>query len=287
VTRIALGVQYAGTAWHGWQSQPGRNTVQDTLEAALASFADHPIRVTCAGRTDAGVHGIGQVVHFDSAARRELQGWVRGCNALLPKSIAVTWAKVVPDDFHARFSATQRRYDYLLYNHAVRSPLWAGRAGWTHTPLDLAAMQAASRCLPGRHDFSAFRSSECQAKSPLRQLDLVEVRQVGPLFIFSLAANGFLHHMVRNLVGALVYVGNGRQPVEWLAQVLAGRDRSRAAPTFMADGLYLAAVQYPVGFDLPASPGLAALYPALQPAPHSGLPCGPSVAASAPPPPCT
>lgn len=261
MTRYALGLQYTGTDWHGWQRQPGRATVQAALEQALSAFADHPIQVTCAGRTDAGVHAVGQVVHFDSTAQRALQGWVRGVNALLPRSIAVAWATPVADDFHARFSATQRRYDYLLYNHPVRAPLWAHRAGWFHAPLDLDAMQAAAACLIGRHDFSAFRSAECQARSPVRQMDLVRITRQGPLLIVSLAANGFLHHMVRNLVGSLIYVGAGRQPVEWLAAVLAGRDRSKAAPTFMADGLYFSAVQYPAAFGLPEPAGLGALFP--------------------------
>lgn len=263
MTRIALGVQYSGTGWHGWQSQPGRNTVQDTLEAALSSFADHPIRVTCAGRTDAGVHAIGQVVHFDSEARRDLQGWIRGVNALLPKSIAVTWSRAVDASFHARFSAVQRHYDYLLYNHPVRAPLWDGRAGWVHMPLDVERMRAAGQCLLGQHDFSAFRSAECQARSPVRQMDRFTVQQCGPLLVISLAANGFLHHMVRNLVGCLVYVGCGRQPVEWLAAVLAQRERRLAAPTFMAAGLHLTAVQYPASFGLPAAPHLAHVYPGL------------------------
>ena len=263
MTRYALGISYCGSDWHGWQSQPGRQTVQDQLEAALSAFAAAPIRVVCAGRTDAGVHAVGQVVHFESAAERVLQGWVRGVNALLPRSIAVTWALVVDEEFHARFSARQRRYDYLLYNHAVRSPHWHHRAGWTHAPLDLALMQQAAACLIGTHDFSAFRSAECQAKSPVRHMVSLDIVQQGPMFVFTLRANAFLHHMVRNLIGSLVAVGNGKQSVAWLDAVLAARDRSRAAPTFMADGLYLTAVQYPDGFGLPEPPGFDAVFPGL------------------------
>lgn len=270
-TRIALGVRYAGNDWHGWQTQPGRHTVQDRLEEALSAFADRPVRTICAGRTDTGVHGIGQVVHFDSDAPRAVAAWVRGTNAWLPPSIAVQWACAVSDNFHARFSATHRRYDYLLYNHPVRSPLWQGRAGWTHRPLDLARMRAAAVHLVGRHDFSAFRSSECQAKSPVRELDTLEIRRHGDLFVFTLGANGFLHHMVRNIVGSLIAVGAGREEPEWLAGVLAGRDRSRAAPTFMPDGLYLTTVRYPEAFGLPPPAGLEAVFPGLtsDPTPHS------------------
>ena len=259
--RIALGVMYGGSDWYGWQTQPGRHTVQDRLEAALSSFADRPVRTVCAGRTDSGVHGLGQVVHFDTDAVRQLQGWVRGTNALLPASIAVRWAREVEGGFHARFSAERRRYDYLLCNHPVRDPLWAGRAGWSHRPLDLAAMRAAAAALLGRHDFSAFRSAECQARSPVRELTRFNLRRQGAMLVFTFEANGFLHHMVRNLVGSLLAVGTGRQPVEWLAAVLAGRDRTRAAPTFMPDGLYLTAVQYPQVFGLPAPVGLSALLP--------------------------
>ncbi len=263
VKRIALGIQYVGSDWQGWQSQPGGLTIQDTLEAALSRFANHPVRVFCAGRTDAGVHAIGQVVHFETGAVRELQGWVRGVNALLPKSIGVTWAQPVAEDFHARFSATMRRYDYVLFNHPVRSPHWHGRAGWSHAPLDPERLRQASRHLIGCHDFSAFRSSECQAKNPVRTMQTVEVRQCDAMFVFTFRANAFLHHMIRNLVGSLLAVGNGKQPVEWLAQVLAGRDRSLAAPTFMPDGLYLSAVEYPATHAIPAGPGIATVFPGL------------------------
>ena len=263
MTRLALGVAYTGGTWQGWQSQPGGKTVQDRLESALSSFANHPVRVFCAGRTDAGVHALGQVVHFDTEATRLDQGWIRGVNALLPASIAVQWAVPVAQDFHARYAALTRRYDYVLFNHPVRSPHLHGRAGWIHTPLDLERMSAAAAVLVGSHDFSAFRSSECQAKSPMRRIDSVTLRQRGPMFVFSFCANAFLHHMVRNLVGSLVAVGGGKYDAAWLAEVLAGRDRKRAAPTFMPDGLYLTEVQYPEVYALPAAPHLDAVFPGL------------------------
>lgn len=247
---MALALAYDGRPWHGWQTQPGGLTIQDTLERALQAFIGSPVATICAGRTDAGVHAAMQVVHLDSPVYRPESAWVRGLNAHLPESIVVLWAREVPQEFHARFSATGRRYVYRLWADPVRSPLWAGRAGWCFRPLDVVAMQEAAQALVGTHDFTSFRSSQCQAASPIRTMHSLQVHQQGRFVWFSLHANAFLHHMVRNLVGALVYVGLGRQPIRWIAELLAARNRSLGAPTYAADGLYLAGVDYP-GFDLP------------------------------------
>jgi tRNA pseudouridine38-40 synthase len=253
VTRIALGIQYDGSAFCGWQSQPHGKTVQDALERALREFAQTPLQTVVAGRTDTGVHGLGQVVHFDTELDRTDFSWVRGTNAFLPKTVAVQWAKPMPDTFHARFSAFERTYYYALYVHPVRSPMLSARAGWVHTPLDVEAMRAATAYLIGEHDFSAFRSSECQAKTPVKHLYQIDVRQQGDFIHFRFRANAFLHHMVRNLMGCLVAIGRGRYPATWMAEVLASRDRNHAAPTFMPDGLYLAQVGYPEEFAVPAA----------------------------------
>lgn len=251
--RIALGVQYDGSAFCGWQSQPHGKTVQDWLEQALAAFAQTPLPTTVAGRTDTGVHGLGQVVHFDTELARAEFSWVRGVNAFLPPAVAVQWAQEMPAVFHARFSAFQRTYFYVLYVHPVRSPLLAGRVGWTHVPLDVGAMQMAATYLLGEHDFSAFRSSDCQAKTPIKHLYRIDIRRAGDFIHFRFRANAFLHHMVRNLMGSLIAVGRGRQPVSWLAEVLESRDRRYAAATFMPDGLYLAQVDYPAEFGVPTA----------------------------------
>lgn len=258
--RIALGLEYDGRAFHGWQTQPHGATVQDALERALAQFAGAPLATVCAGRTDAGVHATAQVVHFDTGIERPLTAWVRGVNAYLPPAVAVRWSRAVPAAFHARFSATGRRYDYWILNDPVRSPLAEGRVGWVWRPLDAEAMHAAAQRLIGTHDFSAFRAAECQASSPVRTLRRLDVQRQGRLIRVQVEANAFLQHMVRNLVGTLVYVGLGRQPEPWPAQLLAQRDRALAAPTFAAAGLYLTAVQYDPAFDLP---GAADFIPAL------------------------
>ena len=257
--RIALGLEYEGSGFCGWQSQAGGGAVQDALESALSTVADSPIRVVCAGRTDAGVHALAQVVHFDSAAVRPLTAWVRGVNAHLPASVAVRWAQPVGDEFHARFSARGRRYRYLLLNRAERPGLMARRVGWFHRPLDVQAMAAAAGLLLGEHDFSAFRAVECQAKSPVKILRRADVARHGDLLVFDFEASAFLHHMVRNLVGALVYVGKGAHPPAWLGELLAGRDRTRAAPTFEACGLYFAGVDYDPVWQLRVGAGETAL----------------------------
>lgn len=252
--RVALGIAYDGSHWLGWQTQPGGRTVQDTLEAALAQFLAQPrVNTICAGRTDTGVHALEQVVHLDSSARRRPESWVRGLNALLPSSIAVQWAQPVPDDFHARFSARARSYIYVVRNSRVRSPLQHGRVGWVYHPLELEPMKDAARRLLGEHDFSSFRSSQCQAASPVRTLHALDVEQHGDYFLFTFRANAFLHHMVRNLMGALLYVGQGRQPACWMDELLSQRDRCRAAPTFAPDGLYFVRADYPSAFLLPES----------------------------------
>lgn len=254
MTRIALGVEYDGNAFHGWQTQPGGNTVQDHVEKALARIADGPVATTCAGRTDAGVHATAQVVHFDTEVRRPDSAWVRGVNTHLPDGVAVRWAQPVADDFHARFSARGRRYRYLLLNRPVRPGLAQGRVGWFHAPLDVDRMNEAAAHLLGEHDFTTFRAAECQAKSPIKELREARVSRLGDLVIFDFEATAFLHHMVRNLVGSLVYVGKGKHPPAWIGELLQERDRTRAAPTFAAAGLYLAGVTYEPHWGLPATP---------------------------------
>ncbi len=249
--RIALGVEYEGSMFCGWQSQAGGGSVQDALEFALSAIADTSlVRVICAGRTDAGVHAIEQVVHFDAPVERPLTAWVRGVNTHLPPAIAVRWAQPMPDDFHARFSAQGRRYRYVLLNRAERPGLMAHRVGWFHLPLDLSAMQSASAFLLGTHDFSAFRSVECQAKSPVKTLRKISVARQGDLIVFDFEADGFLHHMVRNLIGTLVYIGKGAHPPVWLGELLAAKNRALAAPTFAACGLYFAGVDYDARWQL-------------------------------------
>ncbi|MES2407806.1 MAG: tRNA pseudouridine(38-40) synthase TruA [Pseudomonadota bacterium] len=253
MARIALGLEYDGRDFCGWQAQSDGCGVQDTLQRALANIAGHPVEVIAAGRTDAGVHAAMQVVHFDTSSDRPISAWVRGVNSFLPDSVAVLWSCTVTQDFHARFSALARSYRYVLLNHPVRPALQAGRTGWFHTPLALEPMREAARLLIGTHDFSAFRAAACQAKSPVRELHNLDIRRDGDHIIFDLKANAFLHHMVRNIVGALVYVGKGKHGPSWLAELLEQRDRKLAAPTFAPDGLYLSAVQYAEEWGLPVT----------------------------------
>jgi tRNA pseudouridine38-40 synthase len=244
-------LEYDGRPFHGWQRQKDLPTLQEALEAALAQIADHPVSVHCAGRTDTGVHAHHQVAHFDTQTARPLNAWVRGVNRFLPPAMAVCWAKVAADDFHARYSAYRRRYRYLLVNRLQRPGLLAGRAGWFHQPLELAAMREAADFLPGEHDFSAFRAAECQAKNPVKYLTYAKVRQEGEMFIFDFEANAFLHHMVRNLVGSLVYVGKGAWSTAHFKSVLEGQDRRLAAPTFAPDGLYFLGPLYDAAYGIP------------------------------------
>jgi tRNA pseudouridine38-40 synthase len=249
--RLALGVSYRGQAYQGWQSQPGGRTVQDRLEAALSSFAARPVTTVCAGRTDAGVHALNQVVHLDVGVEREPFSWVRGSNRFLPPDIAVQWCRPVAGDFHARNSARGRRYAYLLLESPVRPALEHGAAGWSFRALDGAAMRAGAACLIGEHDFSAFRSAECQAASPVKQLREITIHRRGAYWRFDFEASAFLHHMVRNLMGCLLAVGNGSRSPQWLAEVLAGRDRRQAAPTFSPHGLYFVGPYYDARHAIP------------------------------------
>jgi tRNA pseudouridine38-40 synthase len=250
--RIAIGVAYRGTDFEGWQTQPSGRAVQDALERALSEIAAHRVALTAAGRTDARVHASAQVAHFDVPTERPDTAWVRGANALLPDTVSVQWAARVPDDFHARYSATGRSYRYVLYRHPVRPALLSGLVGWFHGELDADAMRRAAKLILGEHDFSTFRSAECQAKSPVRVLERADIGVRGPYVLFDFVANAFLHHMVRNIVGCLVYVGNGRQGPEWIAELMEKRDRRLAAPTFAPDGLYLSGVRYDARWNLPA-----------------------------------
>ena len=254
--RIALGISYSGSAYEGWQSQLSGNTVQDKLELALARFAAGPVRVNCAGRTDAGVHALMQVAHFDTDLHRETQSWVRGTNAFLPRDIAVQWAQPMPDSFHSRGSAVSRRYAYVLLESPVRPSVEAGRVGWVYRPLDGEAMREAATLLIGEHDFSSFRAAQCQAKSPVKTLERIEISQraghTSSYWRFEFEANAFLHHMIRNVMGCLVAIGQGDHPAPWLAEVLAARRRDAAAPTFSPDGLYFLGPVYEDRHGLPS-----------------------------------
>ena len=225
--------------------------MQDTLEPALAAIAGSPISTTCAGRTDRGVHARAQVAHFDTEAERPESAWVRGVNTHLPDSVAVLWAQKVGGEFHARYSARSRTYVYRLLNRAVRPALDAPYIGWFHLPLDVAAMRAAAALFVGEHDFSAFRSAECQAKSPVRTIHSLDIEKRGEVIQLAIRANAFLHHMVRNIVGTLVYVGKGKHPPAWVSELLASRERAKAAPTFGPEGLYLEKVEYEPQWGLP------------------------------------
>lgn len=249
--RIALGVSYNGSAYEGWQSQLSGNTVQDKLELALGKLAAQPIRTLCAGRTDAGVHALMQVVHFDTALNREVASWVRGTNAFLPSDIAVQWARHVPDEFHCRGSAIARRYAYVVLESPVRPSVEAGRVGWVYRPLDGNAMREAALHLIGEHDFSSFRAAQCQAKSPVKTLNRIDIHQRAGYWRLEFEANAFLHHMIRNIMGCLLAVGQGAHEPQWLADVVAAKRRDAAAPTFSPDGLYFLGPVYEDHYGLP------------------------------------
>lgn len=251
--RIALGVEYLGSQYCGWQYQHHALSVQQVLEEALTRVADQPVRVHCAGRTDAGVHATGQVVHFETSALRPERAWTLGVNASLPDDVAVRWARAVDAEFHARFSAMARHYRYLILRRPARSALWHQRAFWTHRSLSLAPMREAAAALIGRHDFTSFRALACQAKSPVRTLHYLDLSERGDLLVLSVGADGFLHHMVRNLVGVLLAIGRGERPADWAAELLALRDRARGGITAPAHGLYLLRVDYPAVFALPSA----------------------------------
>jgi len=250
--RLALGISYNGQSYQGWQSQPSGQTVQDRLETALSQFAVQPVSTVCAGRTDAGVHALMQVVHFDTELRREEFSWVRGTNRFLPPDIAVQWARPVPDTFHSRASATARRYSYLALESQVRPSVDAGRVGWVFRALDGDAMRAAAALLIGEHDFSSFRAAACQARSPVKTLRRVDIVRRGAYWRFDFEADAFLHHMIRNIMGCLLAIGQGQQPPEWMSQVLDARDRDAAAPTFSPDGLYFLGPVYDAAWNLPS-----------------------------------
>jgi len=250
--RLAVGIEYAGTRYAGWQRQPHAPSVQAEVERALGLIADHPVEILCAGRTDAGVHALGQVAHFETEAVRPLRGWLIGVNGELNADVALSFVQPVGADFHARYSARARTYRYLILNRPSRSPLLEERAYWRHGPLDAERMHAAVQALIGEHDFSAFRAAECQAKLPIRTLRSISIERAGDLITLEVTANAFLHHMVRNIVGSALKVGLGERPVEWIAEVLASRDRRLAGATAPPGGLYFARVEYEERHGIPA-----------------------------------
>ncbi|WP_373975435.1 tRNA pseudouridine(38-40) synthase TruA [Chitinibacter sp. SCUT-21] len=252
--RYALAVEYDGRPFKGWQIQPNALTVQGEMERAVSQMAGHAVRVHAAGRTDAGVHATRQIVHFDTEVNRPITAWVRGVNSFLPPGVAVLWAQEVPNDFHSRFVATARHYRYLLLQHPIRPSLLAGQVGWIHNSLDLVKIEAASRHLLGEHDFSSFRAAECQALSPVKQILKIEIGCQGDLIYFDFSATAFLHHMVRNIMGALLHIGKGNESPDWMTWLIAQQNRSVAPPTFMPDGLYLTGVSYPEKYALATEP---------------------------------
>ena len=251
--KIAVGVEYDGAAFHGWQSQRGGGGVQDAVEQALSAVAAAAVRVNAAGRTDAGVHAALMPAHFTAPVLRQPSAWVRGANTHLPPSVRLLWAKPVADEFHARHRANRRHYQYLLLNRAEKTALWRQHVGFSHLPLDVTRMQRAATQILGRRDFSAFRAAACQAKSPVRELWAAQVERRGDLIVFDFCGNGFLHHMVRNIIGTLLFVGCGRQPPEWVESLMAKADRNLAPPTAAAAGLYFCGAEYPTEFNLPAT----------------------------------
>ena len=258
--RIALGIEYDGRPYCGWQYQDHSPSVQATLEQALSSVAAQPIRVICAGRTDTGVHAAEQIVHFDTDVVRDEKAWIRGTNVNLPKSISVLWARNVSDTFHARFSAVRRRYRYVIFNRDIRPAFLAGRVAFEYRPLNEARMQEAAQYLLGEHDFNAYRAAACQAKSPIRTVYRLDIAREDELLLIDIEANAFLHHMVRNIAGVLMTIGAGERAPQWAKQVLQGRDRSLGGVTGPPDGLYLTEVVYPEEFGLPRLPPSSALW---------------------------
>jgi len=249
--RIAAIVEYDGTGFSGWQLQDGTRTVQGEVEAAISTVADEAVRITVAGRTDAGVHATGQVIHFDTNAERSPYSWVNGVNANLPNDVVLRWANPVSEDFHARFTATGREYHYVILNRPNRPSLMRGKVTWERRPLDAARMQEAANDLLGEHDFSSYRTVHCQAKSPVRELRALRVTRTENRVVLSVYANAFLHHMVRNIAGVLIYIGSGEREVGWAKEVLELRDRTQGGITAPADGLYLTRVEYPESFQIP------------------------------------
>jgi tRNA pseudouridine38-40 synthase len=251
--RIALCLEYEGSRFRGWQRQSTVASVQEAVEKALSSVANHPITVICAGRTDAGVHATGQIIHFDSSTERDTRAWVWGGNAFLPPEVKIAWAKYVPSEFDARRSALQRRYSYLIYNGRIRPSLLRKQVSWYYKKLNCECMRKAAQYWIGEHDFSSFRAAECQSKSPVRQMMEIQIRQINEFIIVDLTANAFLHHMVRNMMGVLMEIGSGVKSPDWAQEVLLARDRRKASITASPNGLYLVAVDYPAEFDLPVN----------------------------------
>lgn len=243
--RIALMVEYDGSQYHGWQAQAGLHTVQQVVEHAISRVADSPVSVTCAGRTDTGVHATNQMIHFDCNVTRSIRSWIHGTNSFLPKDVCVKWGKEMPESFHARYSASSRRYQYIIYNAPLRPALLRGNVTWQYRPLDHGLMSEASQCLLGEQDFTSFRGIECQSKTPMRNIHFLRVERHGDLVMIDITANAFLHHMVRNIAGVLITVGSGRKPVCWVEEVLSAKDRKLGAETAPPYGLYLVGVSYP------------------------------------------
>lgn len=259
--RIGLVLEYDGSQYHGWQAQTGLHTVQQALEHALSKVADSPISVVCAGRTDTGVHATNQVIHFDTDKQRTIRAWIHGVNSFLPKDVCVKWGKELPEDFHARYSATARRYRYIIYNGAIRPALLRSNMTWQYRQLDHRLMHQAAQILLGENDFTSFRSIECQSHTPMRNIHKLQVTRSNDLVIIDITANAFLHHMVRNIAGVLITVGSGKHPVAWVGEVLNAKDRRLGAETAPAYGLYLVQVTYPQEFAiLQGQPGPAFLW---------------------------
>lgn len=252
--RIALGVEYDGSAFYGWQRQKDVISVQAVLEKALSKVANEPITVQCAGRTDTGVHGTGQVVHFDTTAIRNDRGWTLGVNTLLPNSVSIRWVKNVSDDFHARFSASNRRYRYIISNGPLRPAIMASGLSHYYDKLDESLMSAACKHFIGEHDFTSYRALHCQAHSPVREIKNLSLERQGQFIIIDIQANGFLHHMVRNIVGTLIKIGEGSLSIDSPIEILAYKERALAPPMAKAGGLYLVEVDYPDEFELPRPP---------------------------------
>lgn len=251
--RFALGVEYDGSAFHGWQRQPGLRTVQGSIEAVLSKIANHDVNVSCAGRTDTGVHALNQVIHFDTRSERSQKTWIFGVNSQLPKDVCIRWVSLVNEDFHARFSAISRTYRYIICNNSIRPAVARGNVSWHYRRLNADLMQKASQCLIGEHDFSSFQASECQSKSPFRNITDISIKRQGDYILIDISANAFLHHMVRNIVGVLMQVGNEKKEVSWVAELLEAKDRTKAAETAPPYGLYLKHITYPEEFKLPTS----------------------------------
>ncbi|GJM04220.1 MAG: tRNA pseudouridine synthase A [marine bacterium B5-7] len=251
--KIALGIEYNGCNYYGWQRQSISPTIQESIETALSTIADECIRIHCAGRTDTGVHAIQQVIHFETSSARDTHAWVLGTNSILPKDISVTWALNCDEDFHARFSAEQRTYQYLILNRPARPAIFNGLVSWECRPLNFDKMKRASVCFIGQHDFTSYRAVACQANSPIRTIHKLEIDRLGDWIVITLTANAFLHHMVRNIAGVLMAIGLGKKEVNWASEVLAAKDRTVGGVTAPPDGLYLVNIQYPERFSIPGA----------------------------------